>query len=170
MNDIQKFSVLIVVMAAVLCDLHKRCIPNGIIATGLAWGFFYQCIFGGGIGICLFLGGILIPVLVLGWLYYFRMIGAGDIKLLSVVGGFLGPYACMKNMITALFFGGMIALWIMVRRCLVWERLLYLAEYMNDYVQKKEWRPYLCEVEESARFSFSVPVLFAVLCYIGGIF
>ena len=170
MYEIQSVSLLVIVTAAVLCDLKSERIPNGIIFTGLAWGFFYQLIFFGGIGVVLFGGGCLIPVLLFGLLYYFRMIGAGDIKLLSVLGGFLGPYECVESMITAVLFGGLISLVILWRRRLFGQRLSYFAEFIGHYSGKKEWKPYLAEVGAEARFCFSVPVLFAVLCYIGGIF
>lgn len=35
--------------------------------------------------------GLLVPILILGILFIFRMLGAGDIKLLSVIGSMIGP-------------------------------------------------------------------------------
>lgn len=170
MNEIQNISLLVIVMAAVLCDLQSRRIPNGIIATGLAWGLVQQLFSHGWIGIILFGGGCLIPVMVFGVLYYFRMIGAGDIKLLGVLGGFLGPYTCISITLTALLFGGLIALFLLIRGHLFVQRFYYLADYISHYSNKKEWKSYLSGVGEEARFCFSVPVLLSLLCYIGGIF
>lgn len=170
MDKIQDISLLIVVMAAVLCDLQSQRIPNGIIVTGLAWGFFFQFIAYGEIGMILFFGGCLIPVILFGFLYYFRMIGAGDIKLLSVVGGFLGPYGSICSITGSLLLGGLISLAIMLKHRQFGTRLVYLASYLNDCSGGKKWKPYLGGVGEEARFSFSVPVLLAVLCDIGGIF
>lgn len=157
-------------MTAVLCDLQSQRIPNGIIATGLAWGFFYQLFSHGEVGVILFGGGCLIPVFLFGVLYYFRMIGAGDIKLLCVLGSFMGPYECVSTMFAAVVFGGLIALGIVVRRRLFVQRLCYLVDYISHYSGGKEWKPYLDGVQTEARFCFSVPVLMALLCYIGGIF
>lgn len=110
------------------------------------------------------------PILLFSVLYYFRMIGAGDIKLLCVLGAFLGPYECVACMTAAVLVGGGMSLVLICRRRLFMKRLSYLAEYISQYSNDKVWKPYLKEVGEEARFAFSVPVLVAVLCYIGGIF
>lgn len=170
MAEIRNISLLAIVMAAVLCDLQSQRIPNGIIVTGMICGFCYQIWKEGSIGFILFAGGSLMPIMLFGILYYFRMIGAGDIKLLCVLGAFLGPCECVACMIAAVLVGGGISLILIFRRRLFTQRLYYLVEYISQYSTEKVWKPYLKEVGEEARFAFSVPVLVAVLCYIGGIF
>lgn len=170
MTEIRNISLLAIVMAAVLCDLQSQRIPNGVIFTGMTCGFCYQILQEGSIGFILFAGGCLMPILLFSVLYYFRMIGAGDIKLLCVLGAFLGPYECVVCMTAAVLVGGGISLVLICRRRLFMKRLSYLAEYISQYSNDKVWKPYLKEVGEEARFAFSVPVLVAVLCYIGGIF
>lgn len=170
MTEIQNISLLCIVVTAVLFDLKLGKIPNGVIVTGLMWGFFYQFFSLGGMGPVLFLGGCCFPILLLGILYYFRMIGAGDIKLLSVVGGFLGPHGCFSCTVSAILFGGAISLAIMIRRHMIGQRLLYFSKYIMDYSREKQWKSYLSGVGEDARLNFSFPVLLAVLCYMGGIF
>lgn len=170
MTGIQSITLLVIVMTAVLYDLWSQKIPNGIIVTGLAFGFFYQIFAHGGIGIILFTGGSLLPILLFSILYYFRMIGAGDIKLLCVLGGFLGPYDGIRCIMAAVMAGGVISLVLILVRHLFGQRLCYLAEYIVRYSETKVWKPYLQGVGSEARFAFSIPVLLAVLCYIGGIF
>ena len=169
MKEIQILSLLCIAGAAVLLDLQRGRIPNGIIATGILWGGAYQLFANGAMGILLFLGGIFLPLLLFGGLYYFRMIGAGDIKLLCVAGGFLGPSDCFSCITAALLFGGMISLVIILRRHNFSRRLICLSDFINQYSKEKQWSPYLAGVEEDARFCFSLPVLLGILCYIGGI-
>lgn len=170
MKEIQTISLVLIVGAAALCDLRSGRIPNGLIVTGLLWGAAYQIIANGAMGAVLFLGGILLPAVLFGAVYYFRMIGAGDIKLLCMIGGFLGPLSCFSCMVASILFGGLISLAVMLRHHNFCQRLLCFSEYISDYSREKHWKPYLAGTGENARFCFSVPVLLGVLCYVGGIF
>lgn len=169
LKEIQSLSLLCIAVAAVLYDVYSGRIPNGIIATGILWGAAYQVFAGGTAGLILFLGGVILPVLLLGVFYYFRMIGAGDVKLLCVAGGFLGPSGCFSCITAAVLFGGVISLVLIVRRRNLSRRLGCLSDYINEYSKGKRWIPYLADVQEDAKFCFSVPVLLGILCCIGGI-
>ena len=78
--------------AAVFQDLRKGIISNVLILFGFLGGAVFQLIRLGGSGLILFFGSAVFPVLIFSILYYFRMIGAGDIKLMGVVTGFLGVW------------------------------------------------------------------------------
>ena len=84
-----------IVLAAAWDDLRSGRISNQLIVTGLLAGFLCQVVQYKAAGIVLFLGGSLLPLLLFGMLFYFRMLGAGDIKLFCVVGGFLGAKAVL---------------------------------------------------------------------------
>ncbi len=169
MKEIQILSLLCIAGAAVLLDLQKGCIPNAIAAIGILCGLSYQLFDKGIMGLFLFLGGIMLPVVLFGGLYYFRMLGAGDIKLMCALGGFLGPSECFTCITASILFGGLISLILMLRRHNLSRRLIYLSDYVNRYSATKKWRPYLAGAGTDARFCFSVPVLLGILCYIGGI-
>ncbi len=170
LKAIQILSLLLVVQAAVLCDLDRGRIPNALILAGLGTGFIYQAVSGGFMGTALFLGGILLPVVLFWPLYYFRMIGAGDIKLMSVVGAFLGPGGCFSCMLRSVLAGGVLAFVLVLRHRNLFSRMFCLAEYVREYRRTGIWKPYLAQADEHARFCFSVPILVGVLVCIGGIF
>ncbi len=169
MREVRIVALLCITMAAVLCDLRSGRIPNALIVTGLLCGFAYQILANGLIGVLLFLGGSGLPALLFSVLFFFRMIGAGDIKLLCVPGAFLGPVHGLACLIFAVLSGGLISLILMVRHGNMYVRLQYFSEYVSSYCRDKIWRPYLSGADEDARFCFSVPILLGVLCYIGGI-
>jgi len=169
LKEIQILSLLCITGAAVLLDLQKGRIPNAVTVIGILWGASYQIFDKGIMGLFLFLGGVILPVVLFGGFYFFRMIGAGDIKLMCAVGGFLGPSACFSCITTSVLFGGIISLAIIIRRRNFSQRIIYLSDYMDRYSREKQWRSYLTGAKEDARFCFSVPVLLGVLCYIGGI-
>ena len=169
LKTIQILSLLLVVQAAVLCDLGRGRIPNALILAGLGMGFIYQAVSDGFAGIVLFLGGVFLPVLVFGPLYYFRMIGAGDIKLMSVIGAFTGPAACFSCMIWSVMAGGILAAALVLYHHNLFRRIGCFADYVREYRRTGRWEPYLARTDEQSRFCFSVPVLISLLGCIGGI-
>ena len=102
--------------AAVFQDLRKGIISNVLILFGFLGGAVFQLIRLGGSGLILFFGSAVFPVLLFSILYYFRMIGAGDIKLLAALGGFLGISDLFRCLVCALIFGGILSLFLMIYR------------------------------------------------------
>ncbi len=162
-REIQMISLIGIAVTAALCDLWAERIPNAVIAVGLVMGLVYQLFEEGPLGLILFSGGVLLPILLLGGLYYFRMLGAGDIKLLCVVGGFLGPVGVLGCFIRSVFVAGVISLVILCRCHELGERLRYFGEYVSGYLKNRQWKPYLDGVKGSVRICFSVPVLIGIL-------
>ena len=157
-----------IVLAAAWDDLRSGRISNQLIVTGLLAGFLCQVVQYKAAGIVLFLGGSLLPLLLLGMLFYFRMLGAGDIKLFCVVGGFLGAMDLLKCMLVAVVFGAVWSFWILWRRHLWTERFGYFMQYTAMYAKERHWKSYLDGVGKAGRICFSLPILASVLCYMGG--
>ena len=65
-------------------------------------GFLIQITENGPKGGVIFLAGVAVPVLLLGILFIFHMIGAGDIKLLCALGGIMGPRTVMECIVYSL--------------------------------------------------------------------
>ena len=82
-------TLLTVLVFAVAADFREMRISNRLIASGLMMGLALRILGEGGAGIVHFLVNISIPVILLFLLFQLRVIGAGDIKLFSVAGGFL---------------------------------------------------------------------------------
>ena len=88
---LQRAIVLCLVAVAVCMDLKKEKVSNEWILCGWAVGSFWQIWSGGIRGLAVFFLGALLPLTILFLLYYLRMLGAADLKLLSAVGGIIGP-------------------------------------------------------------------------------
>ncbi len=169
MIEIQLLALLCVVMTAVLFDLQRGRIPNSVIVTGVLLGGAYHLFTGGILGTMIFLGGVFLPVVLFGAFYYFRMIGAGDVKLLCVVGGFLGPSACFSCIVAAVLSGGVISMVLMAHRHNFNQRLVCFSDYVSRCSKDGRWNSYLEGMQEDAKLCFSVPVLLGILYYMGGI-
>ena len=168
MEEMHMILLVCFTVAAVLCDLRWGRIPNGITAAGLGCGALYQLAANGPAGFVLWLGGAALPVLIFGGFYYFRMIGAGDIELLCMAGGFFGPSGCFASIKWSVLIGGVISLVYILRRGNMGERILFFLEYVGRYSKDHRWRPYMSGIAEDAKFCFSVPILAGILCQIGG--
>lgn len=99
-------------------DFRTGKIKNQWIAAGLASGSIYQIVTAGSAGIITFLTGCVFPVVILFALFWVRGLGAGDIKLFAVAGGFLGARALMTGIVYAFGIGGILALLVLIgSRC-----------------------------------------------------
>lgn len=97
-------------MMAVVADLRKTRISNRLIASGLILGLAFRIVGAGVAGIVHFLVNISIPVILLFLLFQLRLLGAGDIKLFSVIAGFLTIRQTFYVMLAAFVAGGVIGI------------------------------------------------------------
>ena len=73
---------------AVVTDVQCMKISNRLIVCGLIWGLVLKIWGNGYVGILYFILNITIPVVLLFLLFQMHALGAGDIKLFSLVGSF----------------------------------------------------------------------------------
>ncbi len=101
-----------IAVAAAVCDLHARRIPNlltfGAAVAGIAIHGYYSGVSGATSASLGWLAGaaIFFPVFALGGM------GAGDIKLLGALGAWLGPGAALMVALYTGIAGGLMALFI----------------------------------------------------------
>lgn len=162
--------LLAVTGAAAIWDIRKGKIPNILIAVGTGIACWYQITESGVAGFWRFLGGSTLPLLLLAVLFYFRMLGAGDIKLFCAIGGFLGIEGLLSCMAASFLMGAVISLVLLIRRRNFKERLLYFFAYIGSFYRTRKWIPYRDGTEKKAGFCFSVPIFLSVALYIGGIY
>lgn len=105
---------------AVWHDVRTRRIPNQLVLmgslTGLALntflpagaGFFSET--AGAVGFFASLGGAAVGLATLLPLYAMGTMGAGDVKLMAMVGAFLGPEATIGAALLSLLAGGLLAI------------------------------------------------------------
>lgn len=153
-----------------LCmDLKSGKIPNGLIVCGWCMGLLYHLLKWNWIGVLTFIGEAGFPLIVWGIFYYFRMIGAGDVKLFSVLGAFLGISLCGRLMLSSVFLGGIIAAGLLVVRGNLYWRISYFQCYVESLIRKEGWKSYREGETKESTFHFTVPIFVSVLLLLGGI-
>lgn len=151
-------------ISATYYDLREYRIPNQLILFGLGTSLPYQLFNKGWYGFVWWGMGILVPFILLFILYLFHMIGAGDIKLFSAVGGFLGIYQVIQVIILAFFIGAVMSIIQMIRFRNFGYRMQYLANYIHTLVREKKITPYfnLNVVDRGAVIPFTMAIAISV--------
>ncbi|MCR5107134.1 MAG: A24 family peptidase [Lachnospiraceae bacterium] len=102
-----KITVLLIFsMIAAIMDIISLRVSNYLIIAGMITGLSISVYRDGAKGALSSLIGALIPFLLLFVFFIFRYFGAGDIKLFSMIGTFLGPQGVMLVLIYAVLTGG----------------------------------------------------------------
>lgn len=117
--------------AAAVCDVRTGRIPNRLIAMMALAGGFYTFLDSGLLSLTLCLGWSAILLAVLFPLFFFRMMGAGDIKVISVLPLFLEKEGWVRVLTLSLITAGMWSAWMMGRKHMIKERFSYLANYVR---------------------------------------
>lgn len=165
-----KILILAYITVAVCLDLKSEMIPNSWIFIGWSIGFIFQ-LQQGAKHISSFLLGASLPVLLLFLLFATRMLGAGDIKLFSVLGGLMGPLAVFKCILYSFLCGAILSVAILIFCGDLIIRLQYFLNYLQCYLKYKQRIPYrLNGKNRLEHLHFSVAILMGALLWIGGIY
>ncbi len=164
----QKLAVLMLAAGGVYMDLKSEKVSNRWILLGLCLGVLWEIWRYGFAGILHFLLGSILPLALLYGLFSFRVLGAGDLKLLAAIGGFLGAGQILLCMIYTFCSGACLALLILIVRRNLVKRLHYFFQYIQRYIQTGETIPYGKPGMQPEHFHFTVAVFLGVLFWLGG--
>lgn len=157
-------------LIAMCMDLRNEKIANGAIGIFVLIGMFYQIGLHKTAGIWIYAKGALLPILLLFILFIFRMLGPGDIKLLSSLGGVIGAAAILKCILFSFIFGALISIAILIFCGNLKQRLRYLADYFTNLFETKTINSYYKPGMQMENFHFSVPIFMSIILYVGGIY
>lgn len=145
-------------------DIQSGKVSNRLIAAGLMAGAVFQVTEYGVVGVYHFLGNISFPVILLYLLFQMRVLGAGDIKLFSMIGGMLTIEELCRCMAYSFIAAGAGAVLFLAADKERAGRLRFAAGYLRDCLRTGQAKPYRPPFSsERYSFAFSVPVLFGVM-------
>lgn len=106
-------------------DVNSHTIPNRLVLIGsilgvglntlLPSGFGFNNVVTGGLGWIAGMQGLGVGLAVFIPLYWLRVMGAGDVKLMAMVGAFLGPNDILSVVLATFIAGGIMALVLVLR-------------------------------------------------------
>src|SRR5688500_1390477 len=100
-------------LIAAVIDVRTSRIPNWLVFGGALYALIYNAIsplYARDIGILFALGGLAVGLAALLPAYLFRVMGAGDVKLMAMVGAFIGTSATVGAVLSTLIAGGVLAI------------------------------------------------------------
>ena len=137
---------LVFLIYAVYTDMTTTRISNRLIVLGLLLGFIFRIFTEGSIGSLYYVVNILIPVILLNLLFQMRALGAGDIKLFSMLGAYISTKQLLKLMVLAFCVGALMGI------CKILYQFVFLKYELGKLTQ----------------IHFSPAILIAYICLIGG--
>lgn len=140
--------IFLVLLPASLSDLYYYKVSNVVICIGLTLGLLYRLEMEGILGLIPWVIGILVPFFLCFILYLFRMAGAADIKLFSVIGSLYSVKFCFKVMAVSLLIGGLLSIMKLIYCRNGYKRFSYFIRYMKRIVQTKRIEPYYVRSEQ----------------------
>ncbi len=156
--------LLCLLIVAAAQDIRYGKISNRLIVTGLFTGFLFQIMEYQVLGVYYFIRNISVPVILLYLFFQMRVLGAGDIKLFSMIGSILTIRELYRCMVYGFLAGGLMAavFWLMntKRR----QSILHAGRYLYELLKTREFTAYQpLEGAETWKFAFSVPIVFGVI-------
>jgi prepilin peptidase CpaA len=126
-------------LVAMWFDAKSHRIPNELVFAGaltglslnglLPEGFGFTSQLPGALGFLDALIGLALGLGILLPFYMLRVLGAGDVKLMAMVGAFIGPNAIVNTVIITFIAGGLLALVIAIKKN-VFREMIYNVQQM----------------------------------------
>ena len=155
-------ALFILLLTAVILDLRYRRVPNLLIVIGLMLGLGTSTSFHGSLGSMYSMVGAFVGLMSLLLFFSMRLLGAGDVKLVAVIGSFVGPKAILWVVLYTLICGGVLSiLWFAVRG-----KLGVLWGSLRDFFAGIKYAPSLfaTKVDHIAKNSVArLPYAFAIV-------
>ena len=148
-------------------DLTAYKIKNGLIYAALAVGILlYLPLISVNSSLDL-LAGIFLPAVICWIPFLMHALGAGDIKLFSVIGCINGGRDAVYCIGFSFVIAAGFSLGRLLRRKQLWTSLIKCFQYFQDIISKGRMMPYPAGDEEGHKIHFSPFILLGYLIYLG---
>lgn len=162
--------LLCILTIAVWTDIRTGKISNRLIGLGLLTGYIHNLMLYSWKGSIYFLIQISIPVLIFYLLFLVRALGAGDIKLFSVICSCIGLKGFGKVAIYSFLVGSVFSFLVLLRNRNLYGRMTYLFYYIKTTLLTKSISKYDYQSDGKQNYiHFSLSVFIAYLMFLGGI-
>ena len=166
--------LVLVLFFASLWDYKKGKIPNLLIVLGFIYGwmriFYYE-------NFLTHIGGIVFPILILYPFFKIGTIGAGDIKLFSLVGCYISFMESIYCMFLAFAIGAVFSFVMMRKEGNFTDRISYLITYLKKSLSQNQFRYYYQDKEKDklseeewkkSKIHLGIPIFISVCIHLGG--
>jgi prepilin peptidase CpaA len=111
--------------------------------------------------------GAIVPFLILIGVFAIGGIGAGDVKLFSVIGVFIGVKGVFYCIIVSLVLGAIFSLGKILIHRKSFNYFHNFCQYLSSFYQTKKIQLY--QKEKANTIHFTLPIFISVVIYMGGV-
>lgn len=130
-------ALLLILCICFFTDVANRKIYNVVIFPGIITAFLIHFVVGGWTSLGFAIGGFGIGLLLLLIPYLLGGMGAGDVKLLALIGAFKGTMFVVTTAVYMALLGGLIAILILIVKRGVWNSIYSLI--INFWCIRNGW-------------------------------
>ncbi len=160
--------LLVLLFLAAVSDIRTSRISNRLVLAGLGMGILFRLWEEGPIGVFTFFIHVTVPIIVLFILFLMRVLGAGDIKLFSVISGICGFREWIGCVAAAFIIGAILAVVRMIYQRNFSMRILCLGIYIRTILTERSFFPYPFGAKEQENtIHFSIAILIGYLVNLG---
>lgn len=160
--------LLILLFLAAVNDIRTSRISNRLILAGFGMGILFRLWEEGPIGIFIFFIHAIVPIIFLFILFLMRVLGAGDIKLFSIISSICGFREWIGCVTAAFIIGAILAVVRMVCLRNLGMRILCLRIYIRTILTERSFFPYPFGAKEQENtIHFSIAILIGYLVNLG---
>jgi prepilin peptidase CpaA len=158
------FILGIIILIAFYTDVKTSRLPNWLSLLGIVAGFVFHGIDNGWHGLLFSFIGLLLGFGIMLILYFFKALGAGDVKLFAAIGAITGTEFVLYAMVYSIIYAGVIGLVILIARKEVFSRMFHaIMTLLEVKATKKLETMEQFKRKESYRFPFMYAVLPGVI-------
>lgn len=132
---------LLMLSAALYYDLRYQRIPNKLCLATLSIGFIINTLFYSWPGLTAAFLGALLALTILLPAYAFRLIGAGDVKIMIAIGAISGPLLIAWSIVFAIIFGAFTSILLALRKVGLTGLKLTLSRYKYTLYLGQYFKP-----------------------------
>jgi prepilin peptidase CpaA len=159
--------LLLLLLIASVTDIRRHKIYNWTTYPGIALGVAANALAADGIGLEEALAGFLVcGVIMLLCLVLFD-IGGGDVKLVAMMGAFLGVHAGIEAMLWTFVVGSLMGTAILIWQVGAWRIVTKSVEHLGYVLRARSWIPLTDEERQPLkRWLFLAPSAFVAVCIV----
>lgn len=141
---------------------------NEWILFSLIIGLSYAVWLGGAEGLVRAMISMTLPFVILYPLFMIGALGAGDVKLLAIMGCFFTIREVIFCLAGSFLIGAVLSLLKMLAEKNFLQRIKYLLSYIHDIFKCRAWKLYELEVQDKkeknkGKIHFSLPIMISVM-------
>lgn len=159
--------LILILLIGLFWDLFTYKIPNKLILWGIFLGGIFLVKEQGILGFPALLIRCILPSCILIVPYAIGAFGAGDIKLFSVIGVFIGLVPTLKCMVYAFCIGAIISITILLYYKSLFKRLENFLKFLFTVIHTGKLIPYYDVKKDGYKYTmhFSLAILLGVCLY-----